>query len=229
MFYSVSIGGKDMLSEFGCYRAHVYISVPSVQTKFLSVPLRNGRIDLTEYLTGDVKYDDRKIKIELLYKGKNYNAVYSDISNYLHGKRMEIVFDDDPFYFYVGRCEVGDFAKENYGGTIEIEAQCDPYKYAVQSSSEDWLWDSFDFEEGYINEMSNIVVSGTKSVTLITDAKGYAKITTTAAMSVNYKNKTVNIPVGTTTMYDFEFTEGNNVLTFSGNGTVTIDYRGERL
>jgi len=229
MLNSVKFNDTDLYEEFDCILAHLEIGVPSVKTKYVDIPLKNGSLDLTEVLTDDIKYDDRPINIRLLYQGNNLLMVYSDLQNFLHGKRFNVVFDEDISYFYVGRFEVAGYEVTNYGGKINIKGTCDPFKYTVISSNEDWLWDTFDFEEGYINEMSNIAVSGTTTVTLIADSGGYAKITSDATMNVTFKNKTVTIPVGTTTMYDFEFTKGDNVLTFSGNGTISIDYRGGRL
>ena len=229
MLNSVRFDDKDLYTEFECILAHLEIGVPSAQTKFIDVPLRNGSLDFTEVLTDDVKYGDRPIKITLLYKGTDLLRVYSDLQNYIHGKRFNVVFDEDASYYYNGRFEVAGYTVTNYGGKINIQGTCDPFKYAVVSSTDDWLWDDFDFEEGYINELKDIVVSGTKAVNLIADAKGYAKITSNATMDVTYNTTTVTIPVGTTTMYDFEFVEGDNELIFSGNGVVSIDYRGGRL
>ena len=48
-------------------------------------------------------------------------------------------------------------------------------------------------------------------------------------MNVTYNNKTVTVGIGSTVLYDFEFREGENTITLTGNGTVTISYRGGRL
>lgn len=229
MLNSVRIGEKDLYTDFDCILAHVSISAPTVRSKFVDVPLRNGKLDLTELLTDDVRYEDRDIKIDLKYIGESVMHKQSEIANYLHGQRMQINFDEDVNYFYIGRFTGFTYDVTNYGGKIHLTGTCDPFKYTIQSSLDDWLWDTFDFEEGYINELSSIVVNGTKSITLIADKKGYAKVISNAQMSVTYKNKTVVIGVGTTTLYDFEFEEGDNVLTFTGSGTISIDYRGGKL
>lgn len=229
MLNSVRIGEKDLYTDFDCILAHVSISAPTVRSKLVDVPLRNGKLDLTELLTDDVRYEDRDIKIDLKYIGESVMHKQSEIANYLHGQRMQINFDEDANYFYIGRFTGFTYDVTNYGGKIHLTGTCDPFKYTIQSSLDDWLWDPFDFEEGYINELSNIVVNGTKSITLIADKKGYAKVISNAQMSVTYKNKTVVIGVGTTTLYDFEFEEGDNVLTFTGSGTISIDYRGGKL
>lgn len=230
MFNSVRIGDVDLYDEYGCILKHVEIGAPTVQTKYVSVPLKNGDLDFTQLLTKKVKYGDRTLKIDLKYIGEDLMKVQSDIANYLHGQLMQINLDEDPFYFYLGRVALAQppYEVTNYGGLIHLTAKCDPFKYTY--SDNDWLWDPFDFENGYINEFINVVVEGTKSITIIGDAADvYPIITSDSQMDVTYKNKTVTILSGTTTMYDFQLEEGENVLTFTGNGRVTIEYRGGRL
>ena len=48
-------------------------------------------------------------------------------------------------------------------------------------------------------------------------------------MSVKLNNKTYNLNVGENIMYDMPLKEGYNILIFTGNGTVSIDYRGGSL
>ena len=230
MLNSVRIGEKDLYTDFDCILAHVSISAPTVRSKFVDVPLRNGKLDLTELLTDDVRYEDRDIKIDLKYIGESVMHKQSEIANYLHGQRMQINFDEDESYFYIGRFTGFTYDVTNYGGKIHLTGTCDPFKYTLISSLDDWLWDPFDFEEGYINELSNIVVNGSKTITLIADEKiSYATIISDSQMDVTYDNVTVRVGVGTTTLYDFEFKQGDNVITLTGNGTVSIDYRGARL
>ena len=49
--------------------------------------------------------------------------------------------------------------------------KADPYKYNVADSTEDWLWDSFDFETGIIDEGTEITVrtGETKTYTIVPD------------------------------------------------------------
>ncbi len=55
-------------------------------------------IDLTEVLTGDVKYKSRSIKIVLyaIKQNKNWKEFISQIANCIHGSKLKIIFDDDP-------------------------------------------------------------------------------------------------------------------------------------
>jgi len=232
MLNSVKFNDTDLYTEFGCYLAHVEIDVPSVQTHFIEIPLRNGSLDVTELLTGDVRYEDRKIKIKLRYIGDEILKVYSDLQNFLHGKRFLVTFDEDAGYFYDGRFAVKKYDRNRTGGggTFELEGVCNPFKFSIVSSSDDWLWDTFDFEEGYINELSNLEIDGTETIVLIGDEKvSYATVTTDSQMDITYENVTVRVGVGTTTLYDFEFKQGDNNITITGHGTISIDYRGAKL
>ena len=59
--------------------------------------------------------------------------------------------------------------------------------------------------------------------------KTYPTITTTAAMSVTWEGKTYNLVEGVNKVYDLILNEGENILTFKGNGSVLIDYVGGSL
>lgn len=230
MLDSVSFNGVDIFEEYGAVLAHKDISAPKAQTHFVSVPLRNGDLDLTESLTGDVRYQNRPVKMKFLCMTGDYGGLYSRLANDYHGKRAQIVFSDDIGYYYIGRIDVKGYSNKNYGGYIEVEANCEPFKLSVNDAAEDWVWDTFDFEQGYINELHDIVVSGTTQIVLIADKKSMTpSITTTAQVTVTFGGKSVICAAGTTKLYDFALQEGENTISISGNATVSISYRGGRL
>lgn len=228
-FKNVTLG-EHYMQDFGMALESKDIGLPSVQTKYVSIPLVDGDLDLTKVLSNKVHYGNRKIRM-------NFNSVtdypgkkMSDVANQLHGQRVHIIFDDDLYYYYDGRLDMSDFKENRKGGEYIIDANCKPFKYTVQSSAEDWLWDPFDFEDGYINEFKDIVVSTSETISLIADEQlSYASITTNAQVTVTYDGKSVICGVGTTTLYDFEFVPGENLITITGNATITITYRGARL
>ena len=151
----------------------------------------------------------------------------SEIENYLHGKRMKVVFDDDANYYYIGRLKVNEWSSQKSIGKLVIECVADPYKYDIQ---DDWLWDSFDFENGYISESENIPVSGSTTVVIVGKRKKtYPTITASSAMSVAYNGATYNLTEGINKLYDMILDEGENTLTFSGSGSVLIEYTGGSL
>lgn len=49
---------------------------------------------------------------------------------------MRIVLDDDPLFYYVGRLIVSSFRNEKGIGILSVEADCEPYKYKLESTKE---------------------------------------------------------------------------------------------
>lgn len=228
-FNNVTLGDYYM-QDLGLALASKEIGLPSIQTKYVSIPLRDGDLDLTDVLSDRVHYGNRDIKL-------NMNSIVmppvikmSEVANKLHGKKVHILFDDDPEWYYIGRLDMSSFKENRLGGEYVIKADCEPFKYSISSSGEPWLWDPFDFEEGYINELEDLVVDTSLTVTLIADEQlTYATITTDSQVTVTYNDISVVCAEGTTTLYEFDFEPGENEITIEGQATVTINYRGARL
>lgn len=109
------------------------ISPPVPKYKLIQVPGTNVVLDLTERLTGgETKYEPRTIRCEFCVVGgrQKWPAVYSAILNEIHGKRLQIIMDDDPNYYYIGRVAVDQWASEEVTATIVITAEVEPYKRA---------------------------------------------------------------------------------------------------
>jgi hypothetical protein len=228
----VTIGEKHSYNDFGLILSKKEISPPVPQTKLVTVPMRDGSIDLTESLTDDVKYNDRTITLtfSVVCSITEWAGKISEIENYMHGQRMNIIFDDDPGFYYVGRIAVNKWSSKKNIGTIVVKATVEPFKYDLLSAAVDWEWDTFSFDNGIINEMGQLVVDGTTTVTLLCRKKRMFPIfTASAAMTVTYKGETYSLKAGSQKVYDIFLCEGENVLTFTGSGTITIDYIGGSL
>lgn len=228
----VKIGEIHTYDDWGLILTDKVISPPVPRTNTVSVPLRDGSLDLTETLTDDVKYNDRKITLTfaVIDPIKEWPLKMSTVLNYLHGQRLKIVFDDDPAYYYIGRVAVNEWASDKRPGTLVIECTVDPFKYDVLSSAVDWEWDIFDFEDGIINETGELIVNGSTTITLICRKKRMFPIfTASTEMTVTFENEAFNLAVGKQKIYELFLTEGENELTFTGNGTVAIEYIGGSL
>ena len=132
------------------------IGQPEQETYYLYVPGADGFLDYSEALTGRPIFKKRSIEITLGGKMERtkWTAFVSDIRILLHGKRVRIVFDDFPGYYWEGRAQVTDFDRTRELGTFKLTIpQADPYGYSLNdNSNENWLWDPFDFEYGVIDE-----------------------------------------------------------------------------
>ena len=96
------IGEKHSYRDFGLILSSKKISPPKPQTKYVDIPMRDGSIDLTEAVSDEVKFKDRTItlKFTVIDPMNTWASKVSAIQNYLHGKRMKIVFDDDCAFYY---------------------------------------------------------------------------------------------------------------------------------
>ena len=228
-FNNVTIGDTYMQDE-GFALASKTIGFPTVKTKSVSIPLRDGDLDLTDVLSNRPHYGNRELTLNMNSISRPKIAKMTELANLIHGQKAKIIFDDDLAYYYYGRLTLDKFKEYKLGGEYTVKADCDPFKYTIQDSADDWLWDPFDFDEGYINDLGSLTVDGTLSVTLIADEQlTYATITTDAAVTVTYNGTTVSCPIGSTTLYDFEFERGDNVITITGQATVSISYRGGKI
>lgn len=195
-------------------------------------PGADGELDFTESLTGDVKYKNRMITINLtmIEDISLWSEKISELQNYLHGKRLKIIFDDDLNYYYVGRITVNEFESDKNIKLIVLQGNAEPYKYDVASSTEDWLWDPFDFENGIINETKDLVVDRSLDVTIVGKRKRVVpKFNCSTEMKLIFNGITFTLPKGESYSPYIEIVEGENNFRFIGDGTVTIEYRGGSL
>ena len=228
----VKIGDRHTYKDWNLILISTDIGFPDPKTETIDIPGADGELDFSEVLTGDISYNNRTISIqlEMVDKFENWRNKISEISNYLHGKKLKIIFDEDPSFYYFGRLSVNDFKSNKSTGTITIEANVEPYKYDLFSSLEDWLWDPFNFDNGIINETNNLQVDGELEVKIVGRRKKVIpKVTCYNELQLLFNGQTYNLPEGTSYSPEIEICEGENILKFIGNGTVTIEYRGGSL
>lgn len=218
-------------NDWGLRIKSVSFKAPKVKENRYDIPGANGYLDMTDYF--GTHYENRTITIQCDIEDKgydNWSAIKSDISNYLHGKKRKMILDWDSGYYYEGRGIV-ESEKDNriYSG-ITLEFDCDPYKYEIFSSNGDWLWDPFDLDNGVIREYANLLVDGSLSLTVIgSPMSTVPEISSDSSMTLQYEGETYLIEPGMNYYPDIEITNGEHTMIFTGNGTVSVIYRGGSL
>ena len=108
------------------------IGSPGVKENKIDIPGADGSLDLTDFF-GEPKYEDvtHKFDFSTIVPQAQFLSLYSTVKNSLHGKKMRIILDDDPLFFYQGRIKVLPFTNEKNIGKISIECDCEPYKYKL--------------------------------------------------------------------------------------------------
>lgn len=137
IFLGAAINGEHTLRDWGAAITNSdVISVPEPNLTILDIPGRNGRLDLSEALTGDVSYTDRTIKLELAAKVsiESWYQKCLHIFNKFHGRAVTVVFDDDPTHFYKGRAVVSDPQRVRSGGTFTVTVDTEPFRYEAEET-----------------------------------------------------------------------------------------------
>lgn len=232
-YHSITIGDKNTWDDWHLVpTSRPLVPPPSVNASYVTIPGSNGALDLTEALTGYPTYTNRTGSWEFLVLNGygEWYARYSEIMAYLHGKKFRAILDDDPNYYYEGRFAVDSWASNKDWSRITINYNVGPYKIEVHGIDENWLWDTFNFETDMVHACKDIEVSGTKEVTIYNDImRVRPTIVCSAAMSVSFLGKSYQLSSGTNSIREIVFSEGANTLTFTGNGTVTIQMHGGRF
>lgn len=227
----VTFGTKHSYKDFGLILKSKTVNLPDLKTETEDIAGMDGELDLTDAITDDVKFKNRKLSFTftVIDPVKQFFLVLSEVTNFLHGKKLRVVMDDDKNYYYEGRCKVNQFKTDKRTATLIIDCDVQPFKVEINSAGEPWIWDTFSFIDGiiYVNEVK---VSGSASVTLINRRKIVSPtFTCSSAMTVTWNNVTHNLPIGETTVLDIRLQEGENYVMFRGNGTVKIQYKGGSL
>lgn len=190
---------------------------PEPKTNLVNIDGINGSLDLSEALTGDVVYNDRTVTASFWTdygKRADRENILQEILTAVHGRKIKIVDPDYPDYYFYGRVKIKSYSNILPYMTLSLEAICDPWRYAKEETTRkievtDVEVNAVIYNHGVKKLCPSIVVEG--SVTL-----GYG----------NYKS---TLSAGTYKITDLQLDRGSNVVTVSGNGSITFVYREAKL
>lgn len=228
----VQIGDKHTYDNWGLKWEEVNISFPDIKTNYIDIPGGDGLLDLSEALTGDIQYSNRTINLTFNIECNffNWQSKISEISNYIHGKKLKITLDTDKGFYYYGRVSINTNKTNMVDGELVIQCNVEPYKYESLSSIETWTWDDFNFTSSIIRDYKDLVVSGSLALTVQGRRKKIVPIfISNSIMTVTFNGVDYELPIGSTQVLDIELVEGDNILTFTGTGIISVDYRGGSL
>ena len=233
--HSVKYGNYDSWEDWHLIpTSRPLFSPPSVKTKEVDIPGMDGVLDLTEVVAGRPTYGNRSGSHEFIvadgYSGWTWSEAYSAIMDILHGQNTYAILSDDPGYFYEGRFSVNQWKSDKSWSLITISYNVKPFKRELLTSMDEWEWDPFNFETGVIRSWNNIQVNGTKTVRLIGSRMPVSPtIVCSADMQMEYDGETYLLSSGSNTIPGFKLNDEEISVTFIGNGTVSVEYRGGRF
>ena len=184
---------------------------PGVKEKKIEIEGADSVLDLTEFF-GEAKYDNvtHRFEFSTMVAASEFLSLFSTIKNALHGKKMRIILDDDPHFYYMGRLHVSKFTNEKNIGIVSVEADCEPYKYKLEKT------------------VVTKTINGTEAI-ILTNLKKRAVpevvIATDTSLNIVYRGSNVwDLGSGSFTLPELELVEGANTVTVTGTGTITFEW-----
>ena len=101
----VIFGSLNSRTDLGLIFTHAVIGLPETHTEYVEVPGRSP-VDLSELIVGKPYYNLRELTIEFEYTSPDWADEQTLVNSYLHGKKMDIRFLNDPNWYYTGRIAV---------------------------------------------------------------------------------------------------------------------------
>lgn len=188
------------------------IGAPPVKKKEVDIEGADGSIDLTDFFGrptfGNVTH---KFTFSSIIPRSEHLTLFTQIKNALHGQKLRIVLDDDPGFYYVGRCYVSPYTSEKGTAIINIECECEPYKYKQAKT------------------VVSRAVNGVEVITLTNGKKRAVpevQITTDTSLNIVYQTYNVwDLGSGSYTLPDLELAHGANDVTVTGVGNITFTWQ----
>lgn len=209
----VYFGDYHTVADWGLILSAKTINPPTPKTITVNIDGRDGTLDLSRALTGDMKYNDREASFSFLVtEGTQSDREYmiQTIVNALHGQRLKIIEPDFPELYLIGECSVGNIVNDKAYGSFTVSAICEPYKYSV---------DEINRAITLSNTPTNIVLNNMGTKTLI------PTITVTGSVTMAIGTTSVSLSAGTYKLTSLVLSRGANIVTVSGSGLITFSYR----
>ena len=206
----IRFGTKWARADYGLIVAPYAIPMPEPQMNFVEIPGRDGALDLSEAF-GTVRYTDRIIPLTL-YARAPFDATLSAFAADVHGRRMSVIFDRDPTYYYDARVTVEDV--ERHAGYCELSLECRARPYKME----------------HFETTITVLPTASTTVTLTnTRMPVVPTITVSAGMTLTFtllgKDYTVNLSAGTHIIPSLVLMEGDTEIEITGTGRITFTYR----
>lgn len=208
----ITFGNQHSYNDLKLILSAKEIGSPEVKIRKINIEGADSSLDLTDFF-GEPKYEDvtHKFDFSTIVPQAQFLSLYSTVKNALHGKKMRIILDDDPLFYYLGRVQVLPFTNEKNIGHISIECDCEPYKYKLEKT------------------VVSRAVSGTQTIILTNGRKRAVpevRIEAASSIRIEYQGSNIwDLGGGSYTLPELELVEGENTVTVTGAGTITFTWQ----
>lgn len=206
----IIINGVDFYHQFHAVLEDYDIESPEPKIVKVSVPGRNGDLDMSEALTGTIAYNNRQITVRLGLVGRLEERLEKEqkILQLIAGNRVRLTFSHLEGYFK-GRCWVKEIQLDNDSHTtIVLTIDCEPYRYELEKHEI-----SLELSDKVADVQCENLQMPTQPI-----------IITTNKTTIQFQTQSITVQAGEH-LLPFLFTSGENIIKISGSGMVTIQYQ----
>lgn len=192
---------------FGLYPVWRTLSAAPERTNFVKIPGMQGALDCSEEF-GEVFYDMRTLNMNCVYVGKNWHEDFSRFSSRYHAQAVQIVFSNDPAWYWNGRLSVSSFDAKSH--KLTMKATVFPFKFR--------------------REETIVTSAGNETITLRNGRMAVVPtVTIGGPVTLAWGNYTKSLSAtsypATVVVAGLQLTEGSLDVTITGAYSVTFRYR----
>ncbi|MDE7339927.1 MAG: hypothetical protein K2N80_05105 [Lachnospiraceae bacterium] len=204
-----AVFGDKYTKDYGAIMNYARITPPAVKENYVDIPGGDSSLDLTETV-GGIVYNDGMIdfKFTLFDFSKKEN-----MKNDLHGKRLRIILEREPEFYYDGRlaCSSDGWVAGRY--ELLMNAKVKPYKFEIHETLHTERMNGTAKEMKLINTRMPVM----------------PRITVDGDIYLTYDGSRYHMETGVYQIPEITLYEGLNRIKLSGKGTVRLEYRKGRL
>lgn len=209
----ITIGEIHTANDWGLILNEKTVTPPEPKYVKVSIDGRDGDLNLSRALTGDLHYNNRSLSfLFLLVDGSQTEREekLSEIVNLIHGTEQTIILPDDITYYFVGECKISEVRNDKAYGSFRMDVDAEPYKYSI-------------------NEIKRVIELSSTSKEVVLRNVGrktlVPTIEVTGSVTIEYGSSKTTLGAGTFKLIDLQLPTGNTIVTVSGSGSVTFSYR----
>ncbi len=228
MYHSMTIGDRHTFRDFGLVpTSRPVVNPPCPNLSYLEIPGTNGSLDISEAVCGNVTYANRTGSFEFYVKNeRNWVEVYAEVMSYLHGRRLSLILDDEPAFFYVGRISVNQWKSDKNHSFLTLDYNLEPFKYEITATKTvPWEVNAAIDTRGWRVDTLTFTSSATRMIKM----EGIMPMvpilwvdSVTGTLSVTVNGKKVILAKGKNRIPEFAVKDKDLSVNFSGNATVKI-------
>ena len=209
----INIDEYHTATDWGLILNEKSIAPPEPKYIKVSVDGRDGDLNLSRALTGDLHYNNRPLSFAFLLvdgtQGEREEKL-NDIINLVHGTERKIILPEDQMYYFVGECTISDVKNDKAYGSFRLNVDGDPYRYAI-------------------NETKRAITLTSTATEIVLVNLGRKRLVPTIEVSesvtLEFSDSTATLGAGTFKLANLSLPTGSTTLRVSGSGSVTFSYR----